>query len=213
MDGEKLRKWGQLLLFSSSSPSLERMFSICFVSMKKFGTSNPTAKFCFVSWTTQDCWQVFRDNNGKDFRLKKEEEEEAEGWVYYSHKGSSTSGRLLLLLGVCISSSIRFMKFGILNGSCISIGFMKLVVVLLHHQHVPFPSKKILHSIPFCRTSHVQYFLESLALCVALSLTLAHVHFCTSHWKDVLVSFLLLGLPFFFEAMPFLHFLFLIKWE
>jgi hypothetical protein len=29
----------------------------------------------------------------------------------------------------------------------------------------------------------------------------------------VLVSFLLLGLPFFFEAMPFLHFLFLIKWE
>jgi hypothetical protein len=52
MDGGKLRKRGQLLLFSSSSPSLERMFTICFVSMKKFDTSNPTTKVCFVSWTT-----------------------------------------------------------------------------------------------------------------------------------------------------------------
>jgi hypothetical protein len=45
-------------------------------------------------------------------------------------------------------------NLGILNGSCISIGFMKLLLLLLH-QHVPFLSKKILHSIPFCRTSHV----------------------------------------------------------
>jgi hypothetical protein len=111
MDREKLRKRGQLHLFSSSSPSLERMFTICFVSMKKFDTSNPTTKFCFVSWTTQGCWHVFRENNGKVFRLKKEEEEEVGGWVYYSHKGSSTSGRLLVLLGVCISPSIRFTKF------------------------------------------------------------------------------------------------------
>jgi hypothetical protein len=71
-------------------------------------------------------------------------------------------------------------NLGILNGSCISIGFMKLLLLLLLlHQHVPFLSKKILHSIPFCRTSHVQFFLESLVLCVALSLTLAHLHFRT----------------------------------
>lgn len=57
------------------------------------------------------------------------------------------------------------------------IGFMKLLLLL--HQHVPFLSKKILHSVPFCRTSHVQFLLGSLALCVALSLTLAHVHFRT----------------------------------
>lgn len=57
------------------------------------------------------------------------------------------------------------------------IRFMKLLLLL--HQHVPFLSKKILHSVPFCRTSHVQFLLGSLALCVALSLTLAHVHFRT----------------------------------
>ncbi len=172
----------------SSSPSLDRIFSICFVSMKKFDTSNRTTKFCFVSWTTQDSWQVFRENNGKVFRLKKE-------------RRRSWGGEYL-----------DSWNFGILNGSCIS-NWIHEASSSSSSSASALSLKENIALHPFLRNFSCSIFpWVSCSLCGSLSHTCSR-KLLDSHWKDVLVSFLLLELPFFFEAMPFLHFLFLIKWE
>lgn len=196
----------------SSSPSLDRIFSICFVSMKKFDTSNRTTKFCFVSWTTQDSWQVFRENNGKVFRLKKERRRSWGGEYIIPTRGA------VPLAGYYYCWEFEFLlpldswNFGILNGSCIS-NWIHEASSSSSSSASALSLKENIALHPFLRNFSCSIFpWVSCSLCGSLSHTCSR-KLLDSHWKDVLVSFLLLELPFFFEAMPFLHFLFLIKWE